>query len=177
MFQYPSNSKLCINYPSQLQGFIRNESFDPKNWMIPGDTSGSYSLSLEFLSNTRSIYSTGRRKLKRKIIADVVEALIGAYLSAGGEIAALLFLNWLGIKVDFFNTPYEPQFKVNPEKYINIHGLESLLNYSFKNHYLLLEALTHGSYMLPEIPRCYQVFIVPVVITFLPFMLLCCDRI
>lgn len=177
MFQYPSNSKLCITCPSQLQGFIRNESFDPKNWMIPGDTSGSYSLSLEFLSNTRSIYITGRRKLKRKIIADVVEALIGAYLSAGGEIAALLFLNWLGIKVDFFNTPYEPQFKVNPEKYINIHGLESLLNYSFKNHYLLLEALTHGSYMLPEIPRCYQVFIVPVVITFLPFMLLCCDRI
>ncbi|KAG8641560.1 hypothetical protein MANES_12G002800v8, partial [Manihot esculenta] len=152
-----SNATLCkLGCDCKLPGFIRNESFDPKNWMIPGDTSGSYSLSLEFLSNTRSIYSTGRRKLKRKIIADVVEALIGAYLSAGGEIAALLFLNWLGIKVDFFNTPYEPQFKVNPEKYINIHGLESLLNYSFKNHYLLLEALTHGSYMLPEIPRCYQ---------------------
>ncbi|KAF2286426.1 hypothetical protein GH714_016865 [Hevea brasiliensis] len=107
-----SNATLCkLGCDRKLPGFIRNESFDPKNWMIPGDTHG-YSLHEEFLSNAR--------------------------------------------KVDFLNTPYEPQFKVNPEKYINIRRLESLLNYSFKNPSLLLEALTHGSYMLPEIPRCYQ---------------------
>ncbi|XP_057984824.1 endoribonuclease Dicer homolog 2 isoform X9 [Hevea brasiliensis] len=152
-----SNDTLCkLGCDCKLPGFIRNESFDPKNWMVPGDASGNYSLREDFISNARSLYITRRRKLKKKKVADVVEALVGAYLSAGGEIAALLFLNWIGIKVDFFNTPYEPQFQVKPEDHIEIRHLESLLNYSFRDPSLLLEALTHGSYMLPEIPRCYQ---------------------
>ncbi|KAF2283119.1 hypothetical protein GH714_043443 [Hevea brasiliensis] len=94
-----SNDTLCkLGCDCKLPGFIRNESFDPKNWMVPGDASGNYSLREDFLSNARSLYITRRRKLKKKKVADVVEALIGAYLSAGGEIAALLFLNWIGIK-------------------------------------------------------------------------------
>ncbi|KAB1227316.1 hypothetical protein CJ030_MR1G000274 [Morella rubra] len=31
----------------KLPGFIRNEIFDPKNWIVPGDRSGSYALSGE----------------------------------------------------------------------------------------------------------------------------------
>ncbi|MCH99228.1 endoribonuclease dicer 2-like, partial [Trifolium medium] len=83
-------------------GFIQNEPFDPKTWIIPGAKSRGFN-----------------RRLKCKVVADVVEALIGAFLSAGGEMAAVLFMDCIGIK-------------------------------------LLVEAMTHGSYMLPDVPRCYQ---------------------
>lgn len=111
----------------------------------------------EFLPTSRKIYNRGSTKIKSKTVADVVEALIGAFLSTGGEAAALAFIEWLGIKVDFVNVPYERQFPVQPEKLVNIKFFESLLNYSFRDASLLVEALTHGSYMLPEIPGCYQV--------------------
>ncbi|GLT60476.1 hypothetical protein SLA2020_332400 [Shorea laevis] len=152
-----SNVALCkLGLDRKLQGFIRSEVFDPKNWMIPGDNSGSYILNEESLSDGRRIYITGTRKLKSKRIADVVEALIGAYLSTGGESAGLLFLNWIGIDVNFINTPYERHFQVRAERLVNIRYFETLLNYSFQDPSLLVEALTHGSHMLPETPRCYQ---------------------
>lgn len=87
----------------------------------------------------------------------MVEALIGAFLSTGGEVAAIYFMNWVGIKVDFVHIPCERHFQLQPEKLVNVGHLESLLNYSFRDPSLLVEALTHGSYMLPEIPGCYQV--------------------
>ncbi|XP_021282374.1 endoribonuclease Dicer homolog 2 isoform X1 [Herrania umbratica] len=152
-----SNTALCmLGCDKKLPGFIRNEPFDVKSWIIPGYNSGSYALNEETLCNTRKIYVSGRRKLKNKKVADVVEALIGAYLSVGGEAAGVLFLNWIGINVDFTNIPYQRQFKVHAEKLVNVRVLESLLNYSFQDPSLLVEALTHGSYMLAEIPECYQ---------------------
>ncbi|KAK9919220.1 hypothetical protein M0R45_027830 [Rubus argutus] len=150
-----SNAALCrVGCDHKLPGFIRNEPFDPKKWIIPGDFSGPCLLKEELFSN--EIYSEGRRKIKSKTIADVVEALIGAFLSTGGEMAAVYFMNWVGIKVDFTYIPYERNFPVQPEKLVNVKHLESLLNYSFRDPSLLVEALTHGSYMLPEIPGCYQ---------------------
>ncbi|XP_052184122.1 endoribonuclease Dicer homolog 2-like isoform X2 [Diospyros lotus] len=152
-----SNAALCkLGCDRKLPGFIRNEPFDPKVWIIPGDRSGQYTLDEEFLSGTRKIFNRGMRKMKGKTVADVVEALIGAFLSTGGEYAALSFMDWLGMKVDFINIPYVRQFPVQPERHVNIKYLESLLNFSFLDPSLLVEALTHGSYMLPEIPRCYQ---------------------
>lgn len=52
--------------------------------------------------------------------------------------------------------PNERHFQLQAEKFVNVRYLESLLNYSFRDPSLLVEALTHGSYMLPEIPSCYQ---------------------
>ncbi|KAG5549523.1 hypothetical protein RHGRI_014751 [Rhododendron griersonianum] len=152
-----SNAALCkLGCDRKLPGFIRNEPFDPKTWIIPGDQSRDYALEEEFLPTSRKIYNRGSTKIKSKTVADVVEALIGAFLSTGGEAAALAFIDWLGIKVDFVNVPYERQFPVQPEKLVNIKFFESLLNYSFRDASLLVEALTHGSYMLLEIPGCYQ---------------------
>ncbi|PKI45105.1 hypothetical protein CRG98_034489 [Punica granatum] len=102
------------------------------------------------------MYVVGKRKIKMKRVADVVEALIGAYVSTGGETAGVMFLDWLGIKVDFRVSPYERGIHLNSEKFVNIKQLEALLGYSFNDPSLLVEALTHGSFMLPEIPRCYQ---------------------
>lgn len=126
-------------------------------WIIPGDRSEDHKLEVDFLSSTRKIYVKEKRKVKSKTVADVVEALIGAFLSTGGEVAALLFMDWLGIQVDFVSIPYERQFPIHPGIPINIPSIESLLNYRFNDRSLLVEALTHGSYMMPEIPGCYQV--------------------
>ncbi|XP_019419125.1 PREDICTED: endoribonuclease Dicer homolog 2-like isoform X2 [Lupinus angustifolius] len=152
-----SNAALCkFGCNSGLPGFIRNAPFDPHTWLIPGDKSESFKLKEESDSKGTTIYVSGKRKLKRKIIADVVEALIGAFLTSGGEKAALLFMDWVGIKVNFDTMPYERHLSIQPEKLLNVSFLESLLKYKFRDRSLLVEALTHGSYMLPEIPSCYQ---------------------
>ncbi|XP_021830046.1 endoribonuclease Dicer homolog 2-like isoform X1 [Prunus avium] len=153
-----SNAALCkLGCDRKLPGFIRNKCLDPKKWIIPGDYSGSSFLNEKLPFNEKNIYIRGRRKVKGKRVADVVEALIGAFLSTGGEIAAVYFTNWVGIKVDLVHIPYERQFQMQPEKLIDVRHLESLLNnYSFRDPSLLLEALSHGSYMLPQIPGCYE---------------------
>lgn len=115
------------------------------------------------VSKEGKVYISVNRKLKRKIVADVVEALIGAFLSAGGERAALLFMDWVGIKVSFNIIPNERNFIVCSDNLIHVNYLESLLKYSFRDKSLLVEALTHGSYMLPEVPRCYQVLTVVII--------------
>ncbi|TKY72393.1 Endoribonuclease Dicer-like 2 [Spatholobus suberectus] len=151
-----SNAVLCkLGCSSGLPGFIQNEPFDPNTWNIPGDKSESFKLQ-ELVMNGRKFYVSGKRKLKRKIVADVVEALIGAFLSTGGEKAALSFMDWVGIKVSFNFIPYARHFDIQSERLVHVGFLESQLKYSFNDRSLLVEALTHGSYMLPEVPRCYQ---------------------
>ncbi|KAL9165554.1 hypothetical protein ABFS82_06G177900 [Erythranthe guttata] len=148
------NTTLCkLGCDRKITGFIRNEPFDPKTWIIPGT---NHTLQNELFSSTKKIYINGSRKIKGKTVADVAEALIGAFLSAGGEIPALSFIAWLGIDVDFVSIPYTRGLFLKPELHVNIGHLESILNYSFKDVSLLVEALTHGSYMRPEIPGCYQ---------------------
>ncbi|KAL7586046.1 endoribonuclease Dicer homolog 2 [Lactuca sativa] len=152
-----SNDSLCrLGCNCNLPGFIRNEPFEPKTWIVPGDRSSSFKLEEEVLLDERKMYIRGKRVIKKKVVADVVEALIGVFLSEGGELAALSFMRWIGISVDFVNTPYTRALTLHPEKYVNIQYFESLLNYSFRDVSLLVEAITHGSYMLPEIPKCYQ---------------------
>lgn len=146
----------CV-IPIKLQGFIRTEPFDPKTWVIPCDYSQHLSLDLEILSPTRKMYSMGRRNIKGKRVADVVEALIGAYVSTAGEQAALSFMTWLGLDIHFVKVLRTRQFPVNAEKFVNVQHLENLLKHKFRDPSLLVEALTHGSYMLSEIPLCYQV--------------------
>ncbi|CAM8924446.1 unnamed protein product [Rhodiola kirilowii] len=151
-----SNASLCrLGCERKLPGFIRNEFFDPQNWIVPGDQSSDVIMEEDEISSSK-IYISRKRNVKSKTVADVVEALIGAYLSTAGEPGAILFLDWLGIPLDFVNTPYKRQLQLQPERLVNVEWLESLLNYSFRDHSLLVEALTHGSYMLPEIPTCYQ---------------------
>ncbi|KAL3833910.1 hypothetical protein ACJIZ3_008646 [Penstemon smallii] len=151
------NAKLCkLGCEREITGFIRNEPFEPQKWIIPGVNCGKYVTKKEQLSS-KNVYCGASRKLKSKRIADVVEALIGAFLSTGGESAALSFMEWLGIKVVFESIPYTRDFSVNPELHVNIvQSMNSLLNYSFRDVSLLVEALAHGSYIRPEIPRCYQ---------------------
>ncbi|KAG5574732.1 hypothetical protein H5410_054866, partial [Solanum commersonii] len=101
---------------------------------------------------------------KSKIISNVAlcklgcarKISVGAYLSFGGEVAALPLMKWLGMDIDFVDAPIQRHFPLNAEKVVNIWYFESLLHYKFHDPSLLVEALIHGSYMLLEIPRCYQ---------------------
>ncbi|KAL5723260.1 hypothetical protein ACHQM5_006678 [Ranunculus cassubicifolius] len=149
-----SNNALCkLACKRNLQGFIRLECFDPKFWVIPGDSSECPGLK----ETSTKIYTMGTREMKSKVIADVVEALIGAYLVTGGELSALFFMNWLGIEVDFIKqVPSDNHLVSQPDRHVSVIQLESILNHSFRDSSYLVEALTHGSYQLQEIPRCYQ---------------------
>ncbi|XXG49554.1 hypothetical protein AAC387_Pa02g3712 [Persea americana] len=153
------NATLCkLGCKQKLQGFIRNEIFNPKKWIIPGDRTICLLEDDVCFSTSRVIYNRGTKLMKSEIVADVVEALIGAHLSEDGELTALLLMEWLGMKVDFVNKlPNDMPFLEKPEMYVNVHHLESLLKgYKFRDPSLLVEALTHGSYENPDIPRCYQ---------------------
>ncbi|XP_058092762.1 endoribonuclease Dicer homolog 2b-like isoform X2 [Magnolia sinica] len=153
-----SNANLCkLGCNRKLPGFIRNERFDPKQWVIPGDPCGCYWKDEMFVSPLKKIYYEGTRPMNSKVISDVVEALIGAYLSTSGELAALYFMKWLGLLVDFVKEISDEKPFLEAEKYVNVSCLQSLLNYSFRDPSLLVEALTHGSYQVADIPRCYQV--------------------
>ncbi|KAL1827714.1 hypothetical protein ACET3Z_006126 [Daucus carota] len=150
-----SNANLCkLGCSRKLPGLIRNEPFDPKLWIIPGDQMEAFN-EVQLCSPT-NVFTKGVRKIKVKVVADVVEALIGLFLSSGGEIAALSFMNWIGIEVDFSNIPYNRSISAHPEELLNVSSLESILKYSFSDASLLVEALTHGSFMLPQVPQCYQ---------------------
>ncbi|KAL8144233.1 hypothetical protein V2J09_017265 [Rumex salicifolius] len=152
-----SNISLCkLGCERMIPGFIRNHKFEAKNWPIPGDQNGSNLLEEEWITPARKMYKRGTQNLKTKKVADVVEALIGAYLSCGGEGAALSFMNWLGIEMDFSYVPYDREFQVDPAVLVNINHFQNLLKYTFRDPSLLVEALTHGSFMMPEISRSYQ---------------------
>lgn len=134
------------------------EAFDPKKWIIPGDKSKSLLLEERLVSSGRtSMYVGRKRKIELKKVADVVEALIGAIISTGDEESALSFINWIGIEVDTNIMPYERHLSIDPENLVKVKDLESVLNYKFEDPYLLVEALTHGSYKRPEIRTCYEV--------------------
>ncbi|XP_020210945.1 endoribonuclease Dicer homolog 2 isoform X2 [Cajanus cajan] len=141
----------------KLPGFIRKEAFDPKQWDIPGDKSKCLLLKQELVSNRIGVYVRRTREIDFKVIADVVEALIGAFISTEDEEGALSFMNWIGIKVDTNIIPYETHLSIAPEKLVDVKLLESRLNYySFKDPSLLVEALTHSSCKRPEVQRCYE---------------------
>jgi endoribonuclease Dicer len=78
--------------------------------------------------------------------------------------AALLFMDWVGITEDFNITPFEKQLNACPDNLVKFRFLESLLKYLFMHRPLLLEAMTHGSYLLPDLRRCYQVLTVGIIL-------------
>ncbi|QHO45652.1 hypothetical protein HN51_014470 [Arachis hypogaea] len=157
-----SNAQLFkLGCSSSLPGFIRKETLNPKQWIIPGDKSEDLSLKEVCASSRTRVYACGRKtNMENKVVADVVEALIGAFLSSStvsrGEEDAMAFMNWIGIEVDTNIIPYQSHISIPLENLDKLLESESLLNYTFKDPYLLIEALTHGSYKRPGVPSSYQ---------------------
>ncbi|GAB2300240.1 endoribonuclease Dicer, variant 2 [Dionaea muscipula] len=156
--------KLAIR--RRLQVYIRDHEFDPQQFFALGrpctvictketeksihDQNGSRSSDGKYASEVRC--NKNHRLLQRKTIADVVEALIGAYVVDSGFKAAISFLKWIGIRADFeisqvihACTSDDASF-MRIEALLDIPSLESSLAYSFLRRGLLLQAFIHPSY-------------------------------
>ncbi|XP_043699597.1 endoribonuclease Dicer homolog 4-like isoform X2 [Telopea speciosissima] len=98
--------------------------------------------------------------LYKKTIADVVEALIGAFLVDSGFKAAISFLRWIGIEVDFEDSQVSKicmasQDYMLLDDSVDISALENFLGYQFLHKGLLVQAFVHPSYKHP-LGGCYQ---------------------
>ncbi|OEL21951.1 Endoribonuclease Dicer-like protein 2b [Dichanthelium oligosanthes] len=130
-----------------LKGYIHGEEFNLNKWIIPGLGYDRCGDTKSFFLPTNNMYSLKAISIKTKTIADTVEALIGAYLSASGEQAAFHFIKSLGMDVELHSEmPYERKIITKSEEIIDVRSLETMLGYVFNDRSLLIEALTHSSY-------------------------------
>ncbi|XP_013149103.1 PREDICTED: endoribonuclease Dicer [Papilio polytes] len=105
-----------------------------------------------------------------KSVADCVEALVGTYLVHGGVLGAIKVLEWMKIipekddLASLLTRPVRTVLSTNPVPLTEIDFLlnysrqevEQILNYKFNDPTLLLEALTHPSYIRNRLTRSYE---------------------
>jgi len=112
-----------------------------------------------------------------KSVADCVEALIGAYLTACGPRGALLFMSWLGLKVlppaegggyGYWVPPISPavvdravlagaESEAQLERMLaGFESFEEKIGYKFRDRFYLLQAFSHASYYPNRLTDCYQ---------------------
>ncbi|CAL4934584.1 unnamed protein product [Urochloa decumbens] len=153
-----SNTTLCqLACKSKLVGYIRGEVFKPKKWIIPGLGYDTCCNIKSFLLSTNSVYILKEISIKSERIADTVEALVGAYLSAGGEQAAFHFIKSLGIDVKLHSKmQVERKITTKSEEFIDVKSLQEMLDYRFNDSSLLMEAVTHSSCNIAGITACNE---------------------
>lgn len=95
--------------------------------------------------------SKGHHWLQKKTIADVIEALVGAFIVDSGFKAATAFLRCIGLEVDF-DAWRVSSACIGSTRYltladcVDIDSLEKYLGYKFHHRGLLLQAFVHPSY-------------------------------
>ncbi|KAJ9557988.1 hypothetical protein OSB04_012602 [Centaurea solstitialis] len=120
----------------------------------------SHESNLKTGENTEVRCHKGHHWLQKKTVADVVEALVGAFIVDSGFKAAIAFLKWIGIPVDFKDSDvakicHSSKIFTNLSDQIDIPALEKLLGYQFHHKGLLLQAFLHPSYH-NNFGGCYQ---------------------
>lgn len=161
-----NNSNLCkLAIKKKLQAYIRDQEFDPSQFFALGHPCPTIctkqvenSIHSDSEANLRSGIDTRQVRcnknhhwLSKKTIADVVEALIGAYVVDSGFKAAIAFLRWIGIQVEFdvsgvccawsASTNFMPV-----ADRIDVPAIEGYLGHLFVHKGLLLQAFIHPSY-------------------------------
>lgn len=201
-------SNFNLYYLAVQKGITRmilSRPFDPLNtWVPPSFCYSESPTNLPLVASPNELPEETRNFLYQKVadkgVADCVEALIGAYVVAGGIEAGLKFLQWLGLKLEtpckspkrpkivgdempsmplFFNplllqnssavftaycSPPPPsvlQGGDNVDQGImkmtsTCHILMEKLQWTFQDRALLLQALTHPSYIKNRITDSYQ---------------------
>lgn len=159
-----NNSNLyMVAIRNNLQAYIRDQSFEPNHFYVVGrpcpvTCNKQTEKKIHGLcgsgtdgAKTEVRCSKCHHWLRKKTIADIVEALVGAFVVDSGFKAAIAFLKWIGIHTDF----KEPQLKsiCSASKVfmplaaeIDVLGIEHLLGYSFIHKGLLIQAFIHPSY-------------------------------
>lgn len=164
----------CIVFALLFQVYIRDQSFDPLQFYAFGHpcpiicnkqnegSIHSWSSNLADRASFNEVRcSEGHHWLHKKTIADVVEALVGAFIVDSGFKAATGFLRWIGIQVDFeasqvSNVCIESNSYMPLRARMDIGALENLLGHQFLHRGLLLQAFVHPSYKQHG-GGCYQV--------------------
>ncbi|GAB4854001.1 helicase [Ancistrocladus abbreviatus] len=162
----------------KLQGYIRDEAFEPRRWVAPGqfcvhpvpcshdvDTL-EVPLNSRFQTTSEKVLvgkscDKGHRWMVSKTLADCVEALIGAYYVGGGLMAALHLMKWLGIEADIRQSYLDEAINrasllSYTTKANEIRVLETKMGYEFSVKGLLLEAITHATEQESGVGYCYQ---------------------
>lgn len=131
-----------------LDKFIIKEPFTGRKWRPP------------YVDELLEAQEPAKREMSTKVLADVVEALIGASMVDGDIEKALLCLqiflpemNWLPLeerRLTLYN--YAPDMKLPT----TLRPLEELIGYTFNKKSLLVEAMTHASYNVgaQSLERC-----------------------
>jgi dsRNA-specific ribonuclease len=118
-----------------LDQFILNDRFTPRRWNVP-------------LISTKSVDAASRpkRELSKKVLADVVEALIGAAYMDGGMKRAQACLHRFLPEIDLQAVvPPREQDPALASNLLDLERISTLIGYTFQDASLLTEALTHPS--------------------------------
>ncbi|GAB4832726.1 endoribonuclease Dicer [Ancistrocladus abbreviatus] len=148
----------------KLQVYIRDQEFDPCHFFALGRPCSVICTK----ETEKSIHSSNQKVrcsrhhqwLYRKTVADVVEALIGAYIVDSGFKAATAFLRWIGIQVAFEASQVERVCTASARFMAvatgkDIPAIEKSVGYCFLHTGLLLQAFIHPSYNKSG-GGCYQ---------------------
>nr|AIE15767.1 Dicer-like protein 4b [Salvia miltiorrhiza] len=97
--------------------------------------------------------------LHKKTIADVVESLTGAFIVDSGFKAAIAFLNWMGIQVDFSHSQLDTICSMSRAflplaNMLDVSAVEKILGHEFTHKGLLIQAFVHPSFN--NFGGCYQ---------------------
>ncbi|KNA22477.1 hypothetical protein SOVF_033880 isoform A [Spinacia oleracea] len=161
-----NNSNLCkLAIKNKLQGYIRDREFDPNQFFAPGRTcsvicTNQTESSIHCVSEVNLSNALGNRQVRcsknhqwltKKTIADVVEALVGAYIVDSGFKAAIAFLRWFGIQIEFEVSQVchawtaSSRFMSLADR-VSIPDIEGVLGHRFVHRGLVLQAFVHPSY-------------------------------
>lgn len=151
--------------------YIRDQSFDPLQFYAYGRPCPvicevEKNLHSRYRGKTNSTDAEVRCNkchhwLRKKTIADVVEALVGAFIVDSGFKAAAAFLKWIGIQVDVIEQQLSEVCLASKAflplaDLTDISTVENLLGYDFFHKGLLIQAFVHPSYNNRS-GGCYQV--------------------
>ncbi|KAJ3699720.1 hypothetical protein LUZ61_003425 [Rhynchospora tenuis] len=151
----------------KIQAYIRDEAFDPRRWVAPGQvaifTSKCSCSTKEGPKVLGKTCDQGHRWMCSKTISDCVEALIGAYYIGGGLDAAFVFLKWLDNDIDpvigedaILNAIKTASLRDYAPKIDEIKMIEEKIGYEYEVKGLLLEAIMHQTQQDSAINYCYQ---------------------
>ncbi|KAJ5330175.1 hypothetical protein N7452_010565 [Penicillium brevicompactum] len=118
-----------------IDTFILTNRFTPRKWNAP-------------LIRNKLNPKIKTRRLSSKVLADVVESLIGAAYVDGGIRKAQACLHRFLPEINLFTSDISPEIMPRGKgvsNLINEHRLAGLIGYTFKDPALLTEALTHAS--------------------------------
>lgn len=125
-----------------LDRFILNNRFTPRKWDAP------------YTSKKLEQAPEKQRILSLKVLADVVEAIIGAAYLEGGVQKAQACLHCLvpGIDIEFESRLNRGRI----HNHVDTDRIATLIGYTFQDASLITEALTHPSCEHDQVTQSYQ---------------------